>query len=180
MSKKQIETCDESNGVSCVKKKKKDDKRKSFYKYATNEQIVKYCIDNDLLYALMIWLEIDLKVSILRGGVIKPYKTALNTDGYYFVSLDPNKKRIIKEIEISKTEYEDYLKSLTNELSVYLSESEYKPASAKKMFGQYVYAKLNHKKCDEDIELEAFIHHIKKFTDIETIKVAKVNNLISE
>lgn len=180
MSKKQIENNDESNGALRVKKKKKDDKRKIHTKYASNEQIVKYCIDNDLLYALMIWLEIDLDIEILRGGVIKSYKTALGTDGYYFVSLDPNKKRIIKEIEISKNEYEDYLKSLINELSVYLTESESKPASAKKMFGKYVYTKLNHKKCDEDIELEAFIHHIKKFTDIKTIKEAEENNLISK
>lgn len=157
---------DSEKGKSGIKKKKKIKSKKHKNKIATNDQIIKYCIENRLMYALMSWLEVDLNVKILRSGIIKPFKTALGTNGFYFVSLDPNKTHLIKEIDMSISEYDSYLKSLYDELSVYLTESDAKPASAKQIFGRYVYNKLNDRKCD-DIDLEAFIRHIKFFKDAE-------------
>lgn len=162
MSKKETENV--SNGEFRIEKKKKLKNKKVSTRCATNEEIIAYCMNNNLMYALMLWLEIDLNVSILRSGIIKSYKTALGTDGYYFVSLDPNKKTLIKDIDMTTTEYKEYMKSLTSELSVYLTESESKPVSARRMFGRYVYAKQNGKKL-KDIDMEAFIYHIKRFED---------------
>lgn len=150
-----------------IKKKKKVKKHRP--KFASNEDIIKYCIDNNLLYALMLWLEIDLEVKVIRSGVIKSFKTSLGTNSYYFVTLDPNKQQVIKEIEMSDEEYKDYERTLYNELSAYLTESELKPASAKRMFGSYVYNKLNKVKSD-DIDLESFVYHIKRFRDIMNAK----------
>lgn len=173
MSKEQLEKeLTEGNGEGSVKiKKKKKLKHKKHKKMATNEQIIEYCINNNLMYALMTWLEIDLGIKILRSGIIKSFKTALGTDCYYFVSLDPNKRQFIKEMDMSITDYNDYKKSLYNEISVYLTESETKPASAKSIFGRYVYNKLNDRKTD-DLDIEAFIRHIKYFKDskLEEIK----------
>ena len=145
-----------------IKKKKKAKHKKHKTKCATNDQIIQYCMDNNLMYALMLWLEVDLNMNILRSGVIKSFKTALGTDGYYFVSLDQNKSKVIKEMDMSTSDYNDYRRTLYNELSVYLNESESKPASAKSIFGRFVYNKLNDIKTD-DIDIEAFISHIKYF-----------------
>lgn len=162
MSKKETENI--SNGEFRIEKKKKLKNKKVSTRCATNEEIVSYCMNNNLMYALMLWLEIDLGISILRSGIIKSYKTALGTDRYYFVSLDPNKKTLIKDVDMSAQDYKEYLQTLTTELCVYLTESESKPVSARKMFGRYVYAKQNGKKL-KDIDMEAFIYHIKRFED---------------
>ncbi len=159
------ETHVKSNGESVIKKKSKKLKNKKVLtKIATNEEIVRYCMDNHLMYALMLWLEVDLGIQIMRSGIIKSYKTALGTDSYYFVSLDPNKQSIIKDVDMDSTDYKEYERTLMTELSVYLEESESKPMSAKRMFGRYVYGKLNGKKL-KDIDMEAFIYHIKRFED---------------
>ena len=157
MSKKQNE---KNNGEAVTKDKSSSKKNK--VKYANNSEIIEYCINHNLLYELMVWLEVDLDTQILRGGVIKKFKTTLGTDGYYFVSLDPSKKNVIKEMDISDEEYGDYIRGLYNELSVYLTESESKEGSAKDIFGRYVYNKLNKIK-SEDIDLYAFVKHIKRF-----------------
>lgn len=156
----------EQNGEHGTKiaKKKKMKHKKHKIKCATNEQIIQYCMNNNLMYALMVWLEIDLNMQILRSGIIKSFKTALGTDGYYFVSLDQTKTKVINEMDMTPEEYDDYKRSLYNELSVYLNESETKPASAKSVFGRFVYNKLNDRKSD-DIDIEAFIHHIKYLKD---------------
>ena len=171
MSKEKNKTTKDNDNNS--KNKKMHNKVKKHH-YASNEDIIYYCIKNNLLYALMLWLEIDLDIKILRGGIIKEFVTTLGTTGYYFVSLDPNKQNIIKEMDITKEEYEDYRKSLYNELSVYLTESIVKECSAKEIFGRYVYNKMHDIKSD-DIDLLAFVTHLKRFK--EASKDINKNNI---
>lgn len=133
---------------------------------ATNEEIISYCIDNNLLYTLMLWLEIDLDMpgQIVLSGIVKRSKTALGTNMYHFTSLDPERPHVIYEIDMDDEEYKAYQKSLYNKLSMYLIESAINSASAKNVFGRYVYNKL-HGKDTDDIDLTAFIYHIIKIQE---------------